>query len=183
MISHKELAPAIFEYNDVIDFYDDIIKISSDNARGWIVRTQDATEWQLGDKILGYDEYPINFNLMGDLKYLILGKTIYDYAQNYSKNNFTTVENFEYCMLRRYSTDPGFFELESSDVENSSRKVSSILFLNDLDSGGVLSFKNFDIKVSPVAGKMITFPSSFAYSFKINRPVDKENFVVLSHFI
>lgn len=182
MITHKQLAPAVLEFNDVIDFYKDIIKISSDNAKGWIIKTKDAVDWQLGDKILGYDEFPIDFNFSNNIKYLVLGKTIYDYVQYYSINNFTSATNFEYCMLRRYSSNPGFFELESADVENPYRKITAILFLSTLNDGGSLSFKNFDIEISPVAGKLVIFPSSFSYSFKINRPKLFENFVVISHF-
>lgn len=181
--SVSTIAPSIFLYENAIDFSEKIVDLVSSDTRSWIVRNQAATDWQLGDKILGYDEYPVSFSFSVDQHFLLLAKNIFDCASNYATKNLTTIDGFDLCMIRKYSSDPAFLELESSDVDNVSRKVTSILFLNDIDEGGQVTFKNFDVSVSPKQGNVLVFPASFSYSFKINKPKNTDNFVVVSHFV
>ena len=181
--STNVLAPAIYLYKDAIDFTETIVELSSSDTRNWVIRNQDATEWQLGDKIVGYDEYPVSFSFSVSEKFLLLAKNIFDCASDYATKNLTTIDGFDSCMIRRYATAPGFLELESSDVDNVSRKLTAILFLDNVEQGGQLTFKNFDVSVTQQKGTVIVFPASFAYSFKINRPKESESLLVVSHFV
>jgi hypothetical protein len=176
------LAPAIYLYENAIDFTKTISELSSKDTLNWNIRNQDATEWKLGDKIVGYDEYPVSFSFLVNENFLLLAKKIFDCASDYATKNLTTIDGFDSCMIRRYAPTPGFLELESSDVENVSRRLTAILFLNSINEGGQLTFKNFDISLSPKEGSIVVFPASFAYSFKINKPKSLENLVVVSHF-
>ena len=181
--STKVLAPSIYLYENAVDFSRTISDLSISNASNWNIKNQDATEWQLGDKIVGYDEYPISFQFSVNENFLLLAKKIFDCASDYATKNLTTIDGFDSCIIRKYAPNPGFLELESSDVDNVSRKVTAILFLNNLDNGGEIKFKNFDVSVSPRQGSMVIFPASFAYSFKINKPKESDNLVVVSHFV
>jgi hypothetical protein len=177
------LDKCIFYYENAIDFADNLRQLCIDDARGWKINNEDATSWEPGKKILGYDEYEVNFSFDSNYQWIKMGKSIWDIAKNYSSSNFTTMFDLERPVIRRYPSKPGFFELESADQMNPSRKFSSILFLNNCDDGGDVSFKQFDLSVRPKEGSALLFPSSFAYSFKINRPKDGENFILISHFI
>ena len=184
MISSTEtLAPAMYLYENAVDFTKTIVDLSVSDVRNWSIRNQDAVEWKMGDKIVGYDEYPVSFSFSVNENFLLLAKRIFDCASDYARKNLTTIDGFDSCVIRKYTSDPGFLELESSDVENVSRKLTAILFLNSVDDGGHLTFKNFDASVSPHQGSVVVFPASFAYSFKINRPRGSENLVVVSHFL
>jgi hypothetical protein len=183
MISSKDVAPCIYLYEDAIDFTKTIADLSSSDARNWNIRNQDATNWQLGDKIVGYDEYPVSFSFSVNENFLILAKKIFDCASDYATKNLTGVEGFDSCVIRKYSHTPGFLELESSDVDNVSRKLTAILFLEDIDQGGLLTFKNFDVEIRQQKGAVVVFPASFAYSFKINKPRESDSLVVVSHFV
>jgi hypothetical protein len=181
--STKTLAPAIYLYENTIDFTKTISELSSSDTRNWNIRNQDATEWQLGDKIVGYDEYPVSFSFSVKEHFLLLAKKIFDCASDYATKNLTTIGGFDSCMIRRYAPTPGFLELESSHVDNASRKMTAILFLDDVKQGGELKFKNFDVSVDPKKGSIVIFPASFAYSFKINKPKESDSLVVVSHFV
>lgn len=181
--STKFLAPSIYLYENAIDFTKTISDLSLADARNWNIRNQDATEWQLGDKIVGYDEYPVSFSFYVNENFLILAKKIFDCASDYAIKNLTKIDGFDSCIIRKYISAPGFLELESSDVENVSRKLTAILFLNTMDHGGQLTFKNFDLSIAPQEGSIVIFPASFAYSFKINKPKEYDNLIVVSHFV
>lgn len=181
--STKTLAPSIYLYEDVIDFTKTISDLSLTDTRSWNIRNQDATDWQLGDKIVGYDEYPVSFSFSVNENFLLLAKKIFDCASDYATKNLTTIDGFDSCIIRKYAPTPGFLELESSDVDNVSRKLTAVLFLDSLNQGGQLTFKNFDVSVSPQCGSIVVFPASFAYSFKINKPKESDNLVVVSHFV
>ena len=181
--STKTLAPSIYLYETAVDFTKTISDLSLADARNWNIRNQDATEWQLGDKIVGYDEYPVSFSFSVNENFLLLAKKIFDCASDYATKNLTTIDGFDSCIIRKYSPTPGFLELESSDVDNVSRKLTAVLFLDNIDQGGQLTFKNFDISVAPQQGSIVVFPASFAYSFKINKPKESDNLVVVSHFV
>jgi hypothetical protein len=181
--STNMLAPAISLYENAVDFTKTISELSSSDTRNWNIRNQDATEWQLGDKIVGYDEYPVSFSFSVNEHLLLLAKKIFDCASDYATKNLTTIDGFDSCMIRRYASTPGFLELESSDVDNVSRKLTAILFLDDIEQGGQLTFKNFDVSIPPQKGSVVVFPASFAYSFKINKPKELESLVVVSHFV
>lgn len=181
--STNVLAPSIFLYKDVINFSKIIEHLSCSDKKNWNIGNQNATEWEPGKKIIGYDEYPINFSFSENEHFLILGKKIFDCASNYATKNLTVFDGIDSCVIRKYSPAPGFLEIESSDVDNALRKLTVILFLNSSDQGGELIFNNFDVSISPQEGSAAIFPSSFAYSFKINRPKDSESLVVISHFV
>lgn len=181
--STKTLAPSIYLYENAVEFTKTISDLSLADARNWNIRNQDATDWQLGDKIVGYDEYPVSFSFTVNEKFLLLAKKIFDCASDYATKNLTTIDGFDTCIIRKYAPAPGFLELESSDVDNVSRKLTAILFLDTIDQGGQLTFKNFDISVSPQQGSAVVFPASFAYSFKINKPKESDSLIVVSHFV
>jgi hypothetical protein len=181
--SNNVLAPAIYLYENVIDFTKTVAELSSSDTRNWNIRNREATEWQLGDKIVGYDEYPVSFSFSVNENFLLLAKNIFDCASDYATKNLTTIDGFDSCMIRRYAPTPGFLELESSDVDNASRKLTAILFLNDISAGGKLTFNNFDVSVDPQEGSVVVFPASFAYSFKISKPKESDSLVVVSNFV
>lgn len=177
------LAPSIYLYENAIGFTKTISAISLSDTKKWIVKNQDDNKTLSATTAFGYDEYPVNFSFGEDESFLRLGKLTFDFAQEYSEKNLTQIEGFSSCIIRKYSKEPGFLRVESSDVENPSRKITSILFLNNIDQGGELIIKNFDVSVSPKEGSLVVFPASFAYSFKINKPKNQDSLVVISHFV
>jgi hypothetical protein len=177
------LDKCIFYYEDVIDFAEDLKILCINNSISWKINNEDASRWEPGKKILGYDEYEINLSFDSDYKWIKAGKIMWDLAKKYSSVNLTNMSEFEKPTVRIYSPDPGFLEIESLDEINPSRKFSSILFLNDCNNGGDISFRNFNVSVQPKIGSAIFFPSSFSYSLKINKPKESKNFFVFYNFI
>lgn len=183
ILSNNILAPSIFLYKNGINFSETISTIVTRDTKGWNIKNQKATDWEFGEKIIGYDEYPVNFSFSINENFLILAKKIFDHASDYATKNLTKINTFDYCVIRKYSSSPGFLELESSDVDNPSRKLTAILFLSIFDQDNKIVFKNFDLEIAAQQGDIIIFPASFAYSFKINRPKKSDSLILVSHFL
>ena len=61
------------------------------------------------------------------------------------------------------------------------RKISFILFLNDVKSGGENEFYNKN-KINPEVGKLILYPSSWIYSFKEHPPLSNDKYILYGWF-
>lgn len=55
---------------------------------------------------------------------------------------------------------------------NTGRAISAIVYLNSDYEGGEIEFSNFGVKIKPMPGMLILFPSNFAYTH-IAHPVTK----------
>lgn len=182
-MKYNELGQCIFYYENCIDFSDKIIDHAQSDTFNWKINNENAIDWSVEKKILGYDEYPLIFSFHKPLEVITIGKKIFDYGSHYAKKNLFTTEDIAECFIRRYSKEESFLEIESPDQNIPSSRAVGITFLKDIDEGGDLHFNKLGISVKPVAGSMLFFPSSFAYSFKINRPKKEKNFLIISHFV
>jgi len=69
---------------------------------------------------------------------------------------------FEGFNLLKYQTGQEY-KLHYDSSTGLGRHVSAILYLNDNYEGGFIEFPNFNIKIKPVTGMLMLFPSNFAY--------------------
>ena len=68
--------------------------------------------------------------------------------------------------------------------DSSTRQVSLILYLNDVDDGGCTVFPYYDISVKPKKGTVLMFPSFYTYTHHAEAPKSGPKYVVVSwiHF-
>jgi len=90
---------------------------------------------------------------------------LHQYAEKY-ETNFSYVEGTQILKYRpgqdykrHYDTGPEF-----------PRNISALLYLNDVDWGGETEFVYFGLKVSPRAGRLVVFPSNYAYAHVAHPP-------------
>ena len=60
--------------------------------------------------------------------------------------------------------------------------MSAILYLNDVTEGGETWFDKFGLSVKPEKGKLILFPSNYAYTHQALPPVNEKKYVVVTWF-
>ena len=72
-----------------------------------------------------------------------------------------------HTLLLRYE-EGGMFCNHTDDTPKLPRVVSLSMFLNDDYKGGELEFKEFNLKIKPVAGEIVVFSSGFPYMHQVH---------------
>lgn len=89
------------------------------------------------------------------------------------------------CYKHR-SDQPHKFNIHSDawSVESSTRQVSVIIYLNDVEEGGETKFTHSNITVKPKKGTVLMFPSNFCYMHEGCEPVSNNKYIIVGwiHF-
>jgi hypothetical protein len=81
--------------------------------------------------------------------------------------------------IQKYIKYDGFYKWHSDEKinnENSSRTITFLWYLNDIEEGGETYFYNG--KVKPEAGKLILFPATWTYNHKGNMPKSHDKYII-----
>lgn len=82
-----------------------------------------------------------------------------DYGQRYERS-FSSLENVN---VNRYL--PGEqYHVHADAGHKSMRVISALVYLNDDFSGGETDFVHFGERITPKAGRLVIFPSNYAYA-------------------
>jgi hypothetical protein len=118
----------------------------------------------------------------------ILCKSLYRAVDDYSiqlinKCNNTTLTDKTLTdsgyQIQKYIKYDGFYKWHSDERinnEKSSRTITFLWYLNDIDEGGETYFYNG--KVKPEAGKLILFPATWTYNHKGNMPKSHDKYII-----
>jgi Rps23 Pro-64 3,4-dihydroxylase Tpa1-like proline 4-hydroxylase len=170
----KELAPGIFLYKDVIKNHSEVKKRIQSSEPIWEpAKTIAGEEKQYRDTDLSVVTYkPVE------------NKT--DFSKDMCKIFFESFDSIEkeymalhktYCpdhtnySILRYGKGQHFID-HIDDFPGIDRRISSVYFLNDEFTGGIISFPRFDVSYQPVANELILFPSSYVYNHSVS-PVEE----------
>jgi Rps23 Pro-64 3,4-dihydroxylase Tpa1-like proline 4-hydroxylase len=175
------IAGCVEIYDDVIAHPDNVIAISL-AMEGWrdaevYAHKSDSDEVNKeyrSNKILDincdqYTTHPV-FTYINDL--------VECYLQNYSNKYEVGYEYTEPAQLLHYS--PGEFYKPHFDTGPAfPRVISALLYLNDVEDGGDTYFNNFSVGVQPKAGRLVIFPSNYAYTHQAFAPRSGDKFVIV----
>lgn len=89
----------------------------------------------------------------------------------------------------RYDVDsekPNIFNnhADAWNIPTSTRQLSVIIYLNDVEEGGETRFVDLNINVKPKKGRILFFPSFFNYVHRGEAPVSNSKYIIVSwiHF-
>lgn len=171
-----------------IEIYDDVISAPEHVAQiacameGWrdaeiYAHDSDADEVDKqyrSNKILdiNHDEYTTHpvFTYVNDL--------VERYLENYSYRYDVSFEYVEPAQLLHYSNGE-FYKPHFDTGPAFPRVISALLYLNDVEEGGETYFTNFRVGVKPKAGRLVIFPSNYAYSHQALPPKGSHKFVIV----
>ena len=70
------------------------------------------------------------------------------------------------------------------NFDSSTRVVSVIIYMNDVQEGGSTVFPNYKISIKPKKGSVLLFPSYFAYMHYGEAPISNQKYIIVSwiHF-
>lgn len=168
----RELAPGIVVYSNVIKNHGELkSKIKSNNS--WKkAKTQLGEEKEYRDT----DICVIPYNILNDDTEFVkeMSKLFFESFDKIEKDYMALyktlcLDHSNYSILK-YTKGQHFVD-HIDDFPGINRRISTVYYLNDDYSGGVLSFPRFKINYQPVANELIIFPSTYAYNHSIS-PVE-----------
>ena len=70
-------------------------------------------------------------------------------------------------------------------MSTASRQLSLVIYLNDVEEGGVTHFTDLDISVSPKKGRVLIFPPFYLYNHSGEPPVSNPKYIIVAwiHFV
>lgn len=114
------------------------------------------------------------FDPMGYLTPEILrqfAKTTWQYLDDYAQRYHFMFSGIEPVNVNRYL--PGeFYKPHADSGKELPRVVSALVYLNDVENGGQTEFVHHNVSVQPKAGRLVIFPSNYAYAHAAHPPVD-----------
>ena len=164
-------AGAVHIYDDVFDNGEEIISIlMAENS--WQDALVGAETGTLNKSIRNNTTASINpFDFRVDPVLYTFARTVWYYLNDYAVHYDVSYSGMEPVVVNRYT--PGDRYLPHSDAgPHHPRVISAVAYLNDVEEGGQTEFSLFDLSVQPKAGRLIIFPSNYAYRHAALPPVD-----------
>lgn len=133
--------------------------------------------------IIFYDKNPDYINsLHEDLPLIQLEKKIkFDIHDLFKKFNWYNIHigNF---IIKKYHRNNHIL-LNNNDfyinyMDRKYRILSFILFLNDIDIGGEITFLNNNKKIKPEIGKIVFFPSNWCFQYNIAKNISEDKYII-----
>ena len=172
-----ELAPGIIKYK--------IVKESARVLKG-LIQNSMFKQWQPAEVLKENNKPGINYDARNCFNYFIDDKQLHCHpqdpirrvAESFKIGLDAIVEDFRsrysivplishHTVLLRYEAGNKFHN-HIDDHPKFPRVVSISAFLNDDYDGGELEFKEFNLKIKPVAGEIVVFSSGFPYMHQVH---------------
>lgn len=103
-------------------------------------------------------------------------------SRNDQADQFPPFKMREGCCVIRYEPGAAYWTAHSdyspASPTMSVRHLGFIMYLNTVDNGGETEFVNQGIKVKPVAGRMIIFPSGWTHAHRSHPAPDEDRLIM-----
>ena len=96
--------------------------------------------------------------------------TVFRYIDDYGKRYDVGFQRMEHINVNRYMPGEQYHAHADAGPEQN-REISALLYLNDVSEGGQTEFIHHGVTISPRAGRLIIFPSNYAYAHAAHPPV------------
>lgn len=97
--------------------------------------------------------------------------TVFRYLDDYGQRYDVSFSAMESVNVNRYG--PGERYRPHADAgPGHDRVISALVYLNDVSEGGSTEFVYHGVSVYPRAGRLVIFPSNYAYAHAANPPVN-----------
>lgn len=179
----EEVGPFIYVYENVIDNSEEIISLAKLSGGPSSAEVFDESGSLVVDKNIrdtNMQYFPPVFS--NDIRWFALAQSIWRYANQYAIDHDIVFSNMEYLQFLNYKPNSGFYRPHVDSGPASPRIISAVLYLNDVEEGGETHFTKFDVQVSPKAGRLLLFPSNFAYKHQAKTPISNEKNVMITFF-
>lgn len=167
LIKPNRIAGAIEVYDDVFTNCAEIIEIV-ERSHDW--QRAEVGNGQVSEKRTNDAAY-INFNaLTNETKVYEFGRTLFKYLDAYGKRYDVGFSGLEPACINKYEIGQEY-KAHADDGPGFSRVISALIYMNDVAEGGETRFTLFDESVRPKRGRLVIFPSNYAYVHEALAPI------------
>jgi hypothetical protein len=103
-----------------------------------------------------------------------------DYVEEYSMLKAAAKHGIRSIRVQKTPVGGGFhewhFETDTHDV--SSRIITWMMYLNDVDEGGETEFLYYPKRVKPQAGRLLIWPAGFTHAHRGNPPLSNTKYIL-----
>jgi len=178
-----EVAPCIWLIDNAIDGCEEIIKLCSSKEFSWRSATVGTSgSFSENNKIRNNEILDLAID---ETHHEVLKKSfdnIWNYADLYGKEKNIAFSFMEDMQVLHYKDSHNFYKSHADDGPHTNRVFSALVYLNDVSKGGETYFNNFDLAITPSEGRLVLFPSNYAYSHEARPPVSGEKYVMSTWF-
>jgi hypothetical protein len=102
------------------------------------------------------------------------------YAKQFSVLKAIATHSIFYTKLQKTEVGQGYhtWHCETGDRATSTRLMSFILYLNDVNDGGETEFLYYPRRIKPQTGKLILFPGGFTHTHRGNPPLADTKYIL-----
>lgn len=175
------IAPSVKVIPNAIDNPQALIDIAVSKPSRWVnsAVTGDAV---YDNKTRVSREVSIGYSLGDPKEFYEANKIVYMEAHRYADENGFRFSHMEGTLMLEYLPNQGFFDRHTDAGPDFPRVLSAIVYLNDVDEGGETWFDKFNLSIKPEAGKLILFPSNYAYTHQAMPPISGKKYILVSWF-
>lgn len=183
-----EIAPSIVIFEKAINNYNKIINRAFKKSKNdgifdaRVISENFLIKNEINKNVRETMTIDVSPSFSNDTIWWMLTKKIWQYADLYAKNYNISFSNIEPAQFLYYEKDKGFYSTHVDAAPSIPRIFSAVLYLNDVEVGGETYFDKFDIAVKPVAGRLLMFPSNFAYSHGAKIPESGDKYCIVTWF-
>jgi hypothetical protein len=178
---YKELSPCIFVFDNVINNADQLIKLANKKNNSWFDASLTADS-VINKEIRNTKTIDISPSFANETEWFSLAKVLWQYGDYYGRINGAPFSKMEDPQFLKYIPNEGKYSPHTDSSREIPRIFSSVLYLNNVDEGGETYFNKFDLSVKPRAGRLLMFPSNFAYVHEAKIPKSNEKNVIVTWF-
>lgn len=125
-------------------------------------------------------QFPVHFS--NPLMFFKTAQKIYLHVQQYAQENGISFGHMEPISMLEYLAGDGFYKPHFDFGPEQPRSISAVVYLNDVEEGGETFFDQFDTGFTPIAGRLVIFPSTFPYSHEARVPISGNKYILVTWF-
>lgn len=177
----KYVAPGIKVIENLIEDSQQLIDIANGTPDGWMPSAIGGEASIDADARRSNSfNFPVHFT--NPLIFFSTAQKIYLHAEQYANENHLLFSHMEQISMLEYLAGDGFYKAHYDFGPETPRGLSAVLYLNDVEEGGETYFDQFDVAVSPKAGRLVLFPAQFPYSHEARNPTSGNKYVLVTWF-
>lgn len=167
-IRPERFAGAIDVYDNAFDTCDEIMELVQRKGNNAWSRAQVGMGEESNKRT--NDATFIDFaSLKNPVPVYKFGQKLYNYLDEYGKRYQVGFSQMEPACINRYEVGQEY-KAHADAGPGHDRVISALIYMNDVEAGGETHFPLFDVTVQPKKGRLVIFPSNYAYLHEARPP-------------
>jgi len=103
-----------------------------------------------------------------------------DYSKTYSILKEASPHKINNAKIQKTEKGQGYhvWHFEASNLSDSKRLMSFILYLNTIDAGGETEFLYYPRRVEPIQGRLVLFPGAYTHTHRGNTVLNGTKYII-----